>query len=426
MSSPRGTLLADGDRGLSWWARLGCVAGVGLVIRLAFVFGVARYDQPVGDQLYYSAQAFNNAAGRWFEQPFAAGMPAADHPPLTALLLTPATWLVRSTDSFITVQRLVMVVVGVAGIVVMGSIGRLLGGDRTGLVAAAITAVYANVWVNDGLIMAESPTFLLVASTVLVVLHHHRGGATVPWWRLPVVVGVLVGLLALTRAELVLCAPLIALYLVRVHRGDVRAGARSLGVFAVSALVVVSPWIGWNRVRFDESVFLSTNDGLTLAGANCDRTYYYDIGSWDIWCAYETDVPDGVDASVESRLMRSSGLGYWREHLSRYPAVAASRVLRVTSLGFIGSNTDAGEAEGRPTWVSLLGVVQFWMIAIAAVVGFRRMTDRVDRAVLVALVPVVVVVAMVANAYVRFRLPAEVGLIVLAATALSARRPSSV
>ena len=415
-----------------WWTRVSAVVGVGLLVRLWFVLGVARFDQPVGDQLYYSAQAFNNASGRWFEQPFAAGMPSADHPPLTAFILTPVTWLVRSTDSFITVQRLFMVMIGVASMVVMALIGRLLGGDRVGLVAAAITALYANVWVNDGLIMAESPTFLLVAVTTLVLLRHRRdvelrevteGDSRIPV-RVAALLGLLAGLLALTRAELALCAPLIVVCLTYVHRGDTTPRLTIIGAFAVCVLAVVSPWVIWNQARFDESVLLSTNDGLTLAGANCDRAYYDDIGSWDIWCAYEADVPEGADASVESRVMRSQGFAYWGDHLSRYPVVAAARVLRVTSLGFIGSNTNAGEAEGRPTWVSLVGVLQFWLVVVAAVVGWRRVHSRLDRAVLTALVPVVIVVAMVANAYVRFRLPAEVGLIALAAMAFSARRPA--
>ena len=129
----------------SWWMRLSVIAGFGLLVRLAFVLGVARFDQPVGDQLYYSAQALTNAQGRWFEQPFAQGKPAADHPPLTSLILTPISWVTESSGSFITAQRLMMVIIGVASIVVVAMIGRLLAGDTVGLIAAAITALYATM-----------------------------------------------------------------------------------------------------------------------------------------------------------------------------------------------------------------------------------------------------------------------------------------
>ena len=82
--------------------RVSAITAIGLAIRLAFVYGITRFDQPVGDQLYYSAQALTNAQGRWFEQPFAHGMPAADHPPLTSLILTPISWVAESSGSFIT------------------------------------------------------------------------------------------------------------------------------------------------------------------------------------------------------------------------------------------------------------------------------------------------------------------------------------
>ena len=97
----------------SWWTRLSVIAGFGLFVRLAFVLGITRFDEPVGDQLYYSAQALTNARGEWFEQPFAQGMPAADHPPLTSFLLTPVTWLTEASGSFVTAQRLTMTLIGV-------------------------------------------------------------------------------------------------------------------------------------------------------------------------------------------------------------------------------------------------------------------------------------------------------------------------
>ena len=400
----------------SWWTRLSVIAGFGLFVRLAFVLGITRFDEPVGDQLYYSAQALTNARGGWFEQPFAQGMPAADHPPLTSLLLTPVTWLTKSSGSFITAQRLTMVVIGVASIVVVAMIGRLLAGERVGLFAAVITAVYANVWVNDGLIMAETPTFFLLAMTMLMALiyrrQHHR--------KYLVGLGATSGLLALTRPELLLVTVLLVFFVIGVHRADdVKRRLKYAAIVLIASLIVIAPWVIWNQSRFSDSVYISTNDGLTLAGANCDSTYYNDIGSWDIWCAYETTIPKEADASRASTLMRHDGLSYWSDHITRYPVVAAARIARVLSVGFIGSNNNAATFEGRPKWVSLLGVFQFWLIIVAAAFGLRKLANRIDQIILLVLLPMIVLVAMVANAYVRFRLPAEVGLIVLASIGIN-------
>ncbi|MFM9036399.1 MAG: ArnT family glycosyltransferase, partial [Actinomycetota bacterium] len=395
-----------------WWMRVGAIATGATAVRLAFVLGVARYDEPLGDQLFYSAQALTNARGHWFEQSFLSGAPAADHPPLTALVLTPISWITESTGSFVTAQRLMMVLLGIVSVVVMALLARRIAGEKAGLVAAVITAVYANIWVNDGLLMAEGPTFLLVAISTVVAIDVLRRPST----RDAAILGALVGLMALARSELMLALPLaMTLVVVAWHannRSDRRAMLRATCAVVLSTIVVLLPWVVWNQARFEDPVFLSTNDGLTLAGANCDRTYYDDVGSWDIWCAYAVDVPDGVDASQESTLMRKAGLEYWSDHIERYPVVAAARMARVLNLGFFDSVTEAGEAEGRPSWVTMLGIAQFWLLVPFAVIGARTIGDRAQRNVLLAFWPIVIITALVANAYVRFRVPAEVGLVV--------------
>lgn len=407
-----------------WWRWMIAITALGFLIRLAFVIFIARFDEPAGDQLFYSAQALTNAEGRWFEQPFDRGQPAADHPPMTSLLLTPVSWLAAHLPdlgiSAVNLQRLFMALFGSIGIVVMGVIGRVVGGAPVGLFAAGITAIYANIWVNDGLLMAETPTFVVVSLLTLVALRHRRQ----PQTRTALVLGGLAGLAALSRPELVVILPLLIFFgwslrssLPHCSRYALRFGM----ALVVAWMVVVLPWVVWNNARFSAPVFLSTNDGLTLAGGHCDRTYYDDVGGWDIWCAYATVVPDGEDASQASQRMRSDGLSYWRNNLDRYPVVAGARLARVLSFGYLGANAEAARAEGRPIWISHLATVQYWLLIPAAVLGWRRVTSPTDRWLLTAALPVVVVVAVVANAYVRFRLPAEIGLVVLAALGLRVR-----
>lgn len=395
-----------------WWLRDSMIASVGLAVRVAFVWFGARGDGPVGDQLFYSAQAIANARGDWFEQPFAQGMPAADHPPVTALVLTPITWLFQWTDSIVTLQRLFVALMGSISILVVARIARDVADERVGLIAACVTALYVNVWINDGLIMAETPTFLLVGLLTLFCLRSCRRPTR---WRFAAV-GLLAGLAALTRPELVALIPASVILFVAVHKRHLSARGLALGVALVVGVAgaVTAPWVIWNQLRFDAPVLLSTNDGLTIAGANCDRTFYEDVGGWDIWCAYATDVPRDVDASTASELMRQDGLAYWRENLDRYPVVAAARLARVFSLGYVDAAARAAEAEGRPVWLSHLGAVQYWLLIPLAVVGARKRVSAMEKAVLLGTIPIVAFVALVANAYVRFRVPAELGLIVLA------------
>lgn len=409
-----------------WWRWIGAITALGFLVRLAFVVFVTRFDEPAGDQLFYSAQALTNAEGRWFEQPFLRGAPAADHPPLTALLLTPVSWLAWHWPgleiSAVTLQRVFMAMIGATGVVLMGLIGRVIDGPRAGLFAAGLTAVYANIWVNDGLVMAETPTFLVLCGFILLALQYCRR----PRGRTALALGALAGLAALSRPELLAVLPLmlILMGLVRSPDDGTAKHRRSLrlGALAVAAwMMVVMPWVLWNNARFAAPVLLSTNDGLTLAGGHCDQTYFQDVGGWDIWCAYATEIPDGDDASQASGRMRRDGLDYWRDNLDRYPVVAGARLTRVLSVGYVGANAQAALAEGRPLWVSHLGTLQYWMLIPWAIVGWRRMTAPTDRWILTVAFPLVVVVAVVANAYVRFRLPAEIGVVALAAVGLRAR-----
>lgn len=403
-----------------WWRTVLAVVAAGLVLRLAFVVFEARFDQPVGDQLFYSAQALANSEGRWFEQPFARGEPAADHPPFTALVLTPVSWLAErepfgSWVSLVTAQRLFMPLIGVIGMIAVALIGRRVAGDRVGVVAAVISALYANIWVNDGLLMAESATFALVGTMILAALWFLRR----PDPQRVAVLGATSGLAALTRPELLLTMPMIAVFVATVLWPSRRRVVTSVLTSALACSIVVLPWVVWNNLRFDAPVLLSTNDGLTLAGAHCDRTYYDDVGGWDIWCAYATEIPVGDDASEASRRMRADGLDYWRTHLDRYPVVAAARVARVASIGFFGASARAGASEGRPEWVSHLGALQYWVSVPLAVLGWRRLGRGAERRLLVAAVPVVLAVTVFANAFVRFRVPAEVGLVVLASVGVT-------
>src|SRR5262249_23903859 len=136
---------------------LALIAGVGFVWRaiyiLAFKRGTDACGQPLcGGANYYVAQAPTIAPRRVFPDPFHAGVPAADHPPMAALLLSPLEYVTHS----ITAARFFMALFGTAAIVIIGLLGRRVGGDRIGWIAAGVAAVNANLWMNDGLPMSES------------------------------------------------------------------------------------------------------------------------------------------------------------------------------------------------------------------------------------------------------------------------------
>ena len=98
-------------------------------------------------------------------------------------------------------------------------------------------------------------------------------------------------------------------------------------------------------------MLLSTNDGTTLLGANCDSTYYDDVGGWDIRCLG----PVPIDRPSTRRCARPSAadvaVDYVGDHLGRLPVVVAGprRPARSTCTGSARSSPST-VGEEKAAW----------------------------------------------------------------------------
>ncbi|MGH8983464.1 MAG: ArnT family glycosyltransferase [Acidimicrobiia bacterium] len=391
------------------------IAGVAFVGRATYILTVTRHETGFYDRVYYQGSAERLAAGEWFKFPPSFGDPDLEdalHPPLTALVLTPAARVTADSDL---AMRFTVALAGVGVVLLAGLIGREVAGSRVGLVAAGLAAVYPNLWMNDGLIMAETFATLATAATVFFayrLLH-------MPTWRNAAAAGVSCALAMLSRGELFLLVPLVAVPAALLVKGATRDRRfRLAGVVVLSALLVVAPWVAYNLARFEKPVFLSNGDGGVVAGANCDQTYWGpELGSWHGLC--HADVGgDQLEGSLNSEQKREAALEYMRDHLGRLPVVVIARIGRSWSVYKPLEMIDVDVTEGRPRWASWAGLGMYWALvplSVAGVVVLRR------RAVpLFPLVGPLIVSTLVAGAFygrVRFRAPAEVSLVVLAAVA---------
>lgn len=413
-----------------FWTVLGLILVIAGGVRTAYVLGVADGFNRTKfyDAAYYELEARVVAQGKGFVDPFnllpgrsQELVPAADHPPLTVFVLAPVATVWDS-------QLPMRWASALAGLVVVGLtalLARTVAGDRAGLVAGAIAAVYPFLWVNDGLIMSESFTGVFVVGTLLASYLAMR--APERWWRW-VLAGLLGGLAALGRAELVLLVPFLAGGVVVTRR----AGARRTRLVAATAMVVslgvvLAPWFLYNRARFDRTVLLSTNDGLAAVASNCAPMYAGpSIGLTDLSGPPCLPDPPKGDQSVVAAEYRRRAFAYMGDHASRVPVVVLARVGRDWSLFRPTDMLRINEGEGRPSWVTALGLVMYYPLLVGAVAGTVVLWRR--RVWLwPLLVPAIVVTIGTLFAYgqTRFRAPAEPCLVVLAAVALSALRRRS-
>jgi 4-amino-4-deoxy-L-arabinose transferase-like glycosyltransferase len=403
-----------------FWKLLLLVVLGALAFRVGYVL-LAKHDEPRrGDQIFYNVQADQLARGNGFTDP-RDGSETAQHPPLAALVLTPTSWVAERVDEggdHVLAQRLTMAVFGAGVVVLVALIGRRVAGERAGIIAAVVAALYPNLWMNDGLVMSETLAALAVALAILLAYRFWDA----PSWGSAAWVGVAIGVAALARAELGLLLVIMMLPLA-LFRCERSFGAR-IGLVVVAGLatvLVVSPWVLFNVSRFDEPVFFSTNDGLTICGANSPNAYEgIGTGLWDpSTCERSDPVAEHEDAGAVSNRLRSDGIDYIVDHAGRAPVVVATRLARVWSLYAPGYMAEYNAGEGREEWASWFGFATFWLLvpfAVGGAVVLRR--ARVPITPLVAQFVMVTVTAIAIYGLVRFRVPAEVSLVVLAAVGI--------
>jgi 4-amino-4-deoxy-L-arabinose transferase-like glycosyltransferase len=430
------------------WALLAIVV-VGFGVRVAYVAiakrgpcevrvagsppGMYPSACAVGDQLFYNAEADRLAKGDGFVEPLwnvthpgVAAPPAADHPPLTVMILAPVTWLVEhqpiasiagdSIDANVREQRYTMVVLGTLLVLLVGLLGRRIGGDGVGLVAAGIAALSPNIWVNDGLVMSETIAGLILVGAMHVAVMSREE----PTSRRVAALGGLCGLAALARAELILLIPLLVIPIAwrRPNRG------RRVLTGVLASAIVIAPWVAYNESRFHEPTFISTNDGIALAGSNCDAVYYgvgTGLTSFQKGCL--DDPPPPGDQSDVAKVYRKRAFHYIRTHAGRALVVAFARVGRTWSLYRPLDMVSYNEQEGREPWLTRLGLLLYYPTLLFAIGGGVLLWKWRERWILWILVcPAIAVTIGSAATYgqTRFRAAAEPSLALLAAVGIVA------
>jgi 4-amino-4-deoxy-L-arabinose transferase-like glycosyltransferase len=393
------------------------IAAAGLVLRVVVALVVAR--RITGDPWYYTQQGRLIARGHWFVDPYFLRVlhvydESAAHPPLYSLYFAMVSALGLTTD---TAYRLAAALLGGVAVGAIGFAARRVAGARAGIVAAALAACYPYLWSTDMLVLSETLVALLAAVLVLVVYRYRDTPTTAGL----VGCGVVVALAALTRAEMLLLLPLLAWPVAWRAGGAASAAAarvRRLAVVSVATLVPLVPWVAYNIARFDEPVYLSTGAGGTFADSACDSVFYGpNTGWWDQRCI----VDYAGDESVRDRKLRAHAFEYLGNHQSALPRVVAVRIGRVWEVHKPWQTAKLDWLEGRGKFAGIPGLlVHFATVPLAIAGGFVLVARRRGVWPFVAIALTVTLTAAAFYGAVRFRAPADVALVVLAAVALDA------
>lgn len=400
---------------------LATVVAGGFLVRVMTWLTIAPQKTDGGDPLFYHVTANTIARGRGFPEPLnwlnsATHIPSALHGPLYPVILSLSSRLGGTTYVD---HKFVSILVGSATVLVTALVAERVGGRRAAIAAGSLAAVYPNLWLVDSLLFPEGLFALLTTSCILAAYRWRDR----PTFARAGLIGGLIGLSALTRGEGLLLAPVLAMPWMLLHRRVPHVERwRHLIVAGATCVLVLAPWTIRNLRTFDEFVPLSTNGNELIVYANCDDAYNGRlVGFWSFDCQedYRNQFgdPEG-DESQKAAFWRGVGADYARDHIGEIPRVVAIRVLRQWELFRPWQTVEFSTIENRDKDSAALGLGMYYVLAAGSFVGVFMLRRRgVPLLPLGAQVICVTLTAAYAYGTVRFRIPVEPVLCILAGVA---------
>ena len=407
---------AGGPSRLWWW--IGGFAVAGIALRLGAAWWIPKqmvwYDLG-GDGWVYYLNARALADGEWFVDALILGHPPeAMHPPLWTLVLGGLTKLGLTARFHLQIATAVL---GGVTIVLVALLARRVAGPRAAIWAAGLAACYPGFWIYERNLNAEALLFPLLAGLLLVAYRFRDR----PSWGSAAAMGLLVGLLAMTRAEQVLLLVLLVVPLVLLTKVLPLARRAAYAALAVGLVVLVSaPWTIFNATRFEQPVLLSAGSGTAMVVGACDGSFYGPhVGGFDGNCLLTSYGQYHPDDAVRSSQQQREALDYTRENLGRFPVVLLAREGRSFGLYEPAQQVQLNvTSQNAPPWLGWAQVVSYWVLLPLAVAGAVLLRRR-GALLWPLLVPPVIVAIATAVTFgdSRYRASMELSVIVLAAVA---------
>lgn len=348
------------------------IVALAVALRAAHVVALRHtpwFDQLVVDPAYYDAWAQRLAAGHWFgDRPFYMD-------PLYPYVLGV---LYAVCGRSLLVARLFNVALDGVACGLLATIGRRLGGQRAGWIAALGFALYEPAIFYAGELDKTTLSVALTAAALAFGLDDRRGAR--------IAAGVALGLATLTRANFLLLAPLVALAIAfdgrRRRAGDPHASRRAAIVAVLFLLGFLAPLapVMWRSHALGGGWTITTQAGQNFYTGNNPTNPYGAYGALPFVRGNpEFEEPD-FRAEAERRVGRPLAAAevsrFWFDaafaHMAADPAFAARTMVR--KLGLFWKDFEIADNQDQylleiDSWVLALPLPGFGAVAALAAAG---------------------------------------------------------
>lgn len=365
---------------------------------------------------------------------------SAGDPPLFAAYLAPFSklndWFGIDGLNEITVHRLAASLWGLVLILAVGLFTRRLAGNVAGVTAAVIAALHPLMWINDMMLLSEG----MYQPFVVLMFWAAYEWIEAPTRRNIVILGVAIALATMIRAEAISLYGFMVLPLVwwGVKALDTREKIRQTVLCGVAGLLLMSPWLVYNNLRFEKPVTISAVSGTVMVAGACDGAWEGEsLGYWvncfddDLIAELRADLPGSwpfegeervyYDESVTDEWNREQALEYYVDNWYRYPKVAFARIGRSLEFYRVSHTLRMQyQVEGRWEEASTTGLGAYYALVPFTVVGALLLRRRRIRLTpLLSMWPMIMLASAMTFGLTRYRVPVDIAMIILGSVALS-------
>ena len=189
----------------------------------------------------------------------------------------------------------------------------------------------------------------------------------------------------------------------------------------ITCFVIIAPWSIYLSLRFDRPVLLNGSGDAIAAGNNVITYHGTFLGYYDTKLRYIFKVPHTNSPIVFESRERQIALDFMQSELGHVPVVMAARVGRTFGFFRPFQQMHLETERGSPLWEYQIAFFAYWVLlpfAFAGGVIARRRRIPIYPLLVFPLLSVLSVMLTIGS--VRYRAPAEIPLVLLAAFAIDA------